>query len=330
VEGRYDEEISFPIVNGQPTEKKVIKKKCTDEMKIRIEEKSKALAETIKKINTNNSYTAKDKEVLTASAKENSDIEVSNLGCGVTDFLRFTFQDLKNINDQSLKILYSNYRERNDTILDFREVLVANDVRVQKQLKHILEYKALIATLRESYPGIKPPVENMKTARNLLDSIFYYDGQLKINISNFLKSCNTAKNAVCGKMENFLIVDDANFESAINNGLSLDQWEAGISGIESLLDVRAGALFEQNQKYLADLERITPSYTVVKNELKSLKDKQEQMDKLITTNIEAVDAWREAHANLRIALNTKKPMTATRLASKVKEIWAILNPEGKA
>ena len=37
------------------------------------------------------------------------------------------------------------------------------------------------------------------------------------------------------------------------------------------------------------------------------------------------DAWAETHANLRVAVNTKKPLTAAKLASKVKEIWAIIN-----
>lgn len=327
VEGRYIEEVSYPIVDGQPKETKVIKKVCTDDMKPKIEAKSKALADTLKRIESNATYSVEDKKVLTASAKEQSDKEVFKLGCGITDFLKFTLQDLKNINEQSLKILYSNYREKNDTILDFRAGLVDNDLRVQKQLKHILEFKSLIATLRETNRGQKPPAENMKTTRNILDSIFFYDGQLKISIENYLKTCNVPKNPICGKMENFLTVDETNFETDIYSGLSIQQWETSVSNIESLLDSRAGILFEQNQKYLADLERITPSYTVVKNELKAIKDKQEQMDKLIDTNIEAVEAWREAHANLRIALNTKKPMTASRLTSKAKEIWAILNPE---
>jgi len=333
VEGRYREDVTYPLVDGVPKKTIVMKKVCTDEVnnegeiivKLQIEEISQKLVKRIKEIQDNAAYSAKEKEILIKSLRDQADKEVYQLGCGVIDLLKFTLQDLKVINGESLKILFSNYREKNDTILDFREALVANDIRVQKELKLILEFKALISTLRREYRGTRPLAEQMETARNTLDSIFFHDGQLKISINKALKECNTQNNKGCGKMSSFLNVDSTNIEAEIRNVISSDQWETGISTIETVLDTRASGLFEQNQKYLADLERITPSYTAVKNELKTIKDKQAQMEKLIDANIEALDAWRESHSNLRMALNTKKPLSVTRLASKVKEIWAIID-----
>jgi hypothetical protein len=60
-----------------------------------------------------------------------------------------------------------------------------------------------------------------------------------------------------------------------------------------------------------------------------MKEKQDQLDALLDSSLSALDAWAETHANLRVAVNTKKPLTVSKLASKVREIWGIINPEKK-
>jgi hypothetical protein len=105
------------------------------------------------------------------------------------------------------------------------------------------------------------------------------------------------------------------------------QWDKSISLIAPLLDAKATILYEQNEMYLNELGRIKPSYEMVQGELTAMKNKQNQVDALLESSLSALDAWAETHANLRVAVNTKKPLTAAKLASKVKEIWAIVNPE---
>ena len=332
VEGRYQEKITYPIVDGKPRETKVQQKICTDDVsnKSKIEVISTEFAAGKKRIQDNPAYTANDKETLIKSLQDQAENEVYKLGCGVTDLLRFSLQDLKIINDVALAILRSNYLEKNSSIIGFQNGIVQNDSRIQIKLTRVLDYKNLISLFRDTYTVIVPPAPEMLTVRNTLDSIGIKDVQLKNSMKSFLTNCNTpTNNSPCGEMEKFLTVTDseAEIKTKIHDKIDLNHWNYTVGEIEKILDAKAGDLFSQNQKYLEDLERIGPNYISVVNELKAIKDKQEQMNKLIETNQDALDAWREAHMNLRLSLNTKKPLSIARLASKVKEIWSIINPE---
>ena len=81
---------------------------------------------------------------------------------------------------------------------------------------------------------------------------------------------------------------------------------------------------DEDDKVLASrLNQLKPDYDAAIAELKSVRDKQEKLDSLLSTSVSALDAWAEAHANLRVAVNTNQQLTVAKLASKVREIWGI-------
>lgn len=272
-------------------------------------------------------------------ARKASDEKVYEFGCGVIDLLKFTLEDLKEINNSVLPLMVRNSAEKNDVILGFHEGIMKNDKRTQNQLRFILDYKELIALLKQEYPNPrKTPIEKMETVRNTLDSLFMLDGRLKITAAKSLADCNTQNDTDCGRMPEFLtvVVEKDPFDPRdpytdefknLTGSLTVTQWESGISVIERDLDARAELLYEENKKYIAELDRIEPLYKVAVGEIEEFENKQIQMNKLLTASINALDKWAATHANLRVTLNTKKPLTAAALAGSVKEIWSIINSE---
>jgi predicted nuclease with TOPRIM domain len=119
-----------------------------------------------------------------------------------------------------------------------------------------------------------------------------------------------------------------NLELAIQQ-MTRQEFDKSDSLIEPILDKKAAELFKQNESYLAELERIKPTYEQVSAELKSVKDKQDQLDTLFDSGVRALDTWAKTHANLRVAVNTKRPLTISNLASNVRDIWAIVDPATK-
>jgi len=52
---------------------------------------------------------------------------------------------------------------------------------------------------------------------------------------------------------------------------------------------------------------------------------EQQLELLLDASTNALDAWTDSHANLRVVINTKKPLTVSRLVSKVREIREIID-----
>ena len=75
-----------------------------------------------------------------------------------------------------------------------------------------------------------------------------------------------------------------------------------VAHVEAALEARAAVLYEENARYLAELERITPLHTAVITELSGMKTKGNQIDALFDSSISALDTWAETHANLRVAV----------------------------
>jgi len=254
--------------------------------------------------------------------------------CGVIDFIKFNVQDLKQINESVSKVMYTNAREKNRVVLGFYESIVANDRRVQNELERILNYKALVPVINQyvNNGAGEQALKTKLTLKNTLDSIFILDPDIETAVMDGIRVCD----ADCGELLKVLqtSTDRSRCDEACRRaledrvrGIKRPQFDRSVSLIEAILDKRAALLFEQNQRYLADLARIKPSYDSVNVELGAIKSKQDQLDGLLDLSLTALDAWAETHANLRVAVNTKKPLTASKLASKVREIWAIINPE---
>jgi len=253
---------------------------------------------------------AKKIAILTNAQKKKIEDEVGGSKCGVIDLLKYNIEDLRAIHNSVSKKLYNGTRSKNITVISYHNSILANDGRVQIELQHILDYKRLNLRLNESvYLGDSvPKIDEIKlTIKNTTDSIFILDSKLQFKICSTIVRC-TAENKIR--------------ESEFLTNLSRDNGK-----ITEELEKREVELIEENKRFTADLQRITPAYNQVMAELKQIKDKQKQMDALFESSGEALDTWAETHANLRVTLNTKKPLTVSRLVSKVKEIWSILKPE---
>lgn len=262
---------------------------------------------------------------------------IDNYHCGVVDFIKFNVQDLRVINEAVAQNMYRNAREKNRVVLGFYESIVANDRRVQNELERILNVKALIPVINQ-YVHNKAETRalaNKRVLKNTLDSLFLLDSQIETAVKDAIKNCTD-----CGDMLKVLDADmsgaDCDEEcrkaktAALNTlfqGMTAPQFERSISLLEPILDKKATALSAQNAQYLEELKRIKPSYDAVNSELNAMKARQNQLDSLLDSSLTALDTWAETHANLRVAVNTKKPLTAAKLASKVRELWEIINGE---
>ena len=266
---------------------------------------------------------------------------IDDYHCGVIDFIKFNVQDLRNINDAVAGTMYRNAREKNRVVLGFYENIVANDKNVQTVLDEILSFKALVPVINR-YVDNKADTRAIATKISLkqtVDSLFNDDSEIATAVKEKIKACGAD---ACGQMSALLELpsinsckpNDKECRKDLSDKLNANivhtnrtQWDKSVSLIATILDAKATTLYEQNEMYLTELGRIKPSYEMVQGELTAMKNKQNQLDALLDSSLSALDAWAETHANLRVAVNTKKPLTVARLASKVKEIWAIVNPE---
>lgn len=256
--------------------------------------------------------------------------------CGVIDLIKFNVEDLKEINNTVAQNMYDNAREKNRVVLGFYESIVANDRQVQNELERILNFKALIPVINQyvNNGAVTRALTTKRTLKNTLDSLFLLDPGIGTEVTDALTNCND-----CGDMLKLLRISmpadcDVDCRKAVTdtmnntiNGIPRPQFDRSISLIVGIVDKKAESLSEQNHLYLEELARIKPSYDAVNAELNGMKTKQTQLDALLDSSLSALDTWAETHANLRVAVQTKKPLTVAKLASKVKEIWQSFNPE---
>ncbi|HEX6045875.1 MAG TPA: hypothetical protein VFZ22_15385, partial [Pyrinomonadaceae bacterium] len=259
---------------------------------------------------------------------------IDNYHCGVIDFIKFNVQDLRKINETVSQTMYTNARMKNRVVLGFYESIAANDKNVQNELDRILNFKGLIPVINQYVNNLADTraLETKITLKQTLDSLFLLDSEIATAVREKVRDCGTAD---CGKMLDVLNAPsvtscDSDCRKTLRANLSATnttraQFDKSISVIAPILDAKATTLYEQNEMYLTELGRIKPSYELVNGELNAMKNKQNQLDALLESSLTALDAWAETHANLRVAVNTKKPLTASKLASKVKEIWTIIN-----
>ncbi len=262
---------------------------------------------------------------------------IDKFHCGVIDFIKFNVEDLKVINQAVSQNMYRNAREKNRVVLGFYESIMANDRNVQNERERILNFKALIPIINQ-YMHNRAETRALATKRvlkNTLDSLFNLDSEVKTSVMDAIRNC-----ADCGEMRNVLEADMSSADcdqacrtartDALNQmfqRITRQQFDRSIGLIETIFDRKDSVLSAQNARYQEELKRIKPSYDAVNTELNAMKAKQNQLDSLLDSSLTALDAWAETHANLRVAVNTKKPLTASKLASKVREIWDIIKAE---
>lgn len=260
---------------------------------------------------------------------EKLEADISSYKCGVIDLIKFNVKDLKAISGTVSETMLANARDKNRTVLGFYQSIETTDQRIQHELQTILNYKTAVAIVREleATGGSAQRIQETKISlKHHANDLFVSDGPLKNAIFKMFAQCGDE----CGNMQRFFEFElceqcEQSFV-AIINGITKTQFDHSNGNIEGILEERAAMLHEQNTKYLEELKRITPVHSVAVAEIKLIADKQDQLDKLLDTSVSALDAWANSHANLRVAVNTRKPLTVGQLASKVREIWSIINP----
>ena len=266
---------------------------------------------------------------------QNAERTVNKYGCGVIDFLKFNILDLKGINNTVSQSLVDSIREKDTTVFGLHDNLVKSRSDIRDKLENIQVAKNLVPVINE-YVALNADSETIITRKlrfkRTLDNLFLLDPPLKVTITDAIEKCG---NTNCGMMldalkkEATLATCDTACVDALKKGfrdIPHAQFDRSAAIILPLLDIRRAELSREDEKYESDLKRLAPDYNDVTAELASIKNKRNQLDALLDSSASALDAWSEAHANLRVAVNTKKPLTVARLAAKVKEIWGIINP----
>lgn len=358
VEGRYDEKEE--LVGG----KKVImyKKVCTDDKKADIEKAGKDFANKLKTAITNvekdpkykelNEETAKKeflKKVLEkerVAAQADVDAKLKLAGCGIIDLITFTMQDLRRINQDVSRLTVNQFQAKNKTTVNLYQGIDLYHSNVQQEVSFILDYKTYLSSIKQLNfrlqeaesnnqqtvaEDIKRRILNLKAnARLKLDSIYVYDSQVQVALRSEIAKCE--KNNCAGMTEYLTCTEcqkeenEEAFDTFINS-IPPTNFDHGSGVIETVLNARAVQLLGENRDYLTERERIKPDYIRVNAELETMRQSQKKLDKLMTTSIAALKTWSATHANLRETVNTKKPLSISVLVAKVKDIWAVLEPQ---
>jgi len=265
---------------------------------------------------------------------QNAELTIDRYGCGVINFIKFNIQDLKDINQNVSQSLLANIRDKDSTVFGLHDNLLKSRKDIADKLENIQVAKNLVPRINE-YIALNAGSETISSRKvrfkRTLDNLFLLDPPLKAAIIEALNKCGEEK---CGKMVELLNKDvTLACDKACVRGLNEDvskivktQFDSSTAIILPILDTRRGELSEEDEKYHSDLDHLEPQYNAVTTEIASIKNKRDQLDALLDSSMSALDSWAEAHANLRVTINTNKPLTVAKLASKVREIWAIINP----
>jgi hypothetical protein len=265
-----------------------------------------------------------------ASAEES----IEKLHCGVIELLKFNVRDLIKINDDVSRLMVDNARQKYATVVDYHDTILKTDEPIQHELQTILSYKQVGAAIREleATDGRREDIFDQKVfLKTHLNQLFVLDAQLSNDIASALSQDSKA----CANMQNFvrfkLCADcEEGLKKIVNDQLRKDEFDMCNARIEKVLEGRSMDLYEQNKMYLDELTRITPNYSSAVSDLDALSKKQQQLDQLLGASLSALDAWTKSHANLRVAVNTNKPLSVGQLAAKVREIFSIINPPQKS
>ena len=280
--------------------------------------------------------------------KPEKEKRVARLGCGVIDLLKFNIEDLKVINDAVSDDLFVSLTQKNQVVLDYYSAINSNDTRVMSELENILRYRDLTATITEAafFSDSSDTIKDLKiTLKNTLDSIFITDLTLKTSITGKVNTCGAA----CGRLAELLALsvttEGCNVRCGGNakclarqtkcrakrdqiiTSITPSQFDTGNSIVMTELEKRESELLTRNKANIADLQRITPNYSAVAAELKTIRENQNQLNEVLDSSMSALDTWAETHANLRTAVNSKQALNVAKLASKVREIWEIIDPK---
>jgi len=273
-----------------------------------------------------------DAELALINANETT---INAFGCGVIDLLKFNIMDLKVINEAVSQSVYDNIQDKNETVFGLSSNINERRENIRNNLDSNSDVINLITRIDE-YVAIGT-AQNFVLSRKVtlktdIDDAFIRDSMLRDALLKSLADCGDD----CGKMKEVLETPvgldcdgacvDA-IKAKFRDEISPAQFNKSTAIIIKTLNVRNSELDDEDKKLKARLDLLKPDFDAASADLKAIKDKKDQLDAVLTTSLSALDAWAEAHANLRVSLNTKQPLSVSKLISKVKEIWEIIHPQ---
>jgi hypothetical protein len=288
-------------------------------------------------------------DAILKDGSPNKEKRVADKGCGVVDFIKFNIEELKTINNTTSNLLYTRFRSKHSVVISLYKQLNDNNENLENEKEGLFNFLNLFTIVKEDYDNSLTDSaaigRRIRLLKDEIDKISALDAGLASSITSAIRSsncggqCNEVRQLIdknFNSFPEFLQTDEC--QQPGNTGLQVCQFYTNVvERIDSnqfviVTGIIAPKLEARNKELSAridlnnsDLQRITPTYNRVMAEIKLIKDRQEQLSTLLDAGTNALDAWTDSHANLRVVVNTKKPLTVSRLVSKVREIWEIIN-----
>jgi len=273
---------------------------------------------------------------------------------GVIDLLKLNVKALKDINDGVSETMITAIIDRNAVITQYHNQILGNDQRVQRVLAGILEYKKLvtefndfsakavlardldIARLNNKYNrkfvGISDQTERRRLEKERDEKI----EDVKKQADQEINSRNAEDREIITSQLKYLLGIDAGLAGLRDSLKKFDEEDRRADANSAVhrqalvigaLEQREAALLTQTKALTADMQRINPAYTEAVAYQNKARARHNALNALLIKSDSALDAWAETHARLRMTLNTKQPLTATRLLVVAREMLDIIKPE---
>lgn len=263
-----------------------------------------------------------------------TEMTINAFGCGVIDFLKFNIMDLKVINEAVSQSIIDNIKDKNATVIKLDDKIDVRRKDIRNNLDSNQDVINLITRINE-YVAVGTSsaliLDRKVRLKTNLDDAFTRDSVVKDAIIQGIRDCGADCGATLEALNMQTPLDcDANcvngLKEIFRNRINQAQFDKSTAIIIKVLNVRNGELDDEDKKLKNRIELLTPDLNSVTADYKSFERKRNDLDALFNTSLSALDTWAETHANLRVAVNTKQPLSVSKLVSKVREIWEIVNP----
>ena len=265
-----------------------------------------------------------------------TELTINAMGCGVIDFLKFNIMDLKVINEAVSNSIIDNIKNKDATVIKFDKKIAVRRKDIRNNLDSNQDVINLITRINEDVAIGKPTsliLDRKVRLKNNLDDAFTRDSVVKEAIIQEITNCGGG----CGAMLEVLTLEMPSLfdcdnacvnrvKNIFRDRISKAQFDRSTAIIVRLLNDRNGELDDEDQTLSERVALLKPDLEAVTADYKSFEKKRNDLDALFNTSLSALDAWAETHANLKVAVNTKQSLSVSKLISKVREIWEIINP----
>ena len=282
--------------------------------------------------------------------------EIQQLDCGIIDYIKINVKFLKNTNSDLSEILLARLYDKNEVLLSYRINLQDNSEIIRKERSYILRYKNKTTYFNDFQNHLNLGFEVEKAqimneyAKKLVNANATEQTKLKTERDKKINKAKDTKDKdiqkklaedkkIIENILNFIISQDQDLLQLKRDLLIFDQNCANAGNcinvdiqnnrriiIIQQLESRDTQLEAISRTIDINLQRIEPEYIQAKLALEQLNDKKTQLNLLLDSSLDALDAWKETHINMRVSLNTKKPLTISVLVARVREMWEILKP----